>query len=62
MFIVEQKNKMVETEADLESLSDGDKFVSFKLENSLSHHGEQLRSLVSSWTEMRPDVCMITEV
>ena len=53
---------MVETEADLESLSDGDKFVSFKLENSLSHHGEQLRSLVSSWTEMRPDVCMITEV
>ena len=53
---------MVETEADLESLGDGDKFVSFKLENSLSHHREQLRSLVSSWTEMRPDVCMITEV
>ena len=40
----------------------GDKCVSYKLTNSCSQHGDQLRSLVTSWTELKPDVCLITEV
>ena len=40
----------------------GDKCVSYKLTNSCSQHGDQLRSLVTSWTELKPDVCLMTEV
>ena len=39
-----------------------DKCVSYKLSNSWSQHGDQLMSLVTSWTELKPDVCLITEV
>ena len=44
------------------TLETEDKHVSYKLTNSFSQHGDQLRSLVTSWTELKPDVCLITEV
>ena len=53
---------MEEAEAGLDSLEDREKLISLKLENCYSDHEEQLRSLVSSWTELKPDVCLITEV
>ena len=52
-----------DTEVDPElMLETEDKCVSYKLTNSFSQHGDQLRSLVTSWTELKPDVCLITEV
>lgn len=53
---------MEEAEAGLDSLEDREKLISLKLENCYSDHEEQLRNLVSSWTELKPDVCLITEV
>ena len=50
-----------EVDPDL-TLETEDKHVSYKLTNSCSQHGDQLRSLVTSWTELKPDVCIITEV
>ena len=49
-----------EVEPDLPETED--RSVSYKLTNSCSQHGDQLRSLVASWTELKPDVCIITEV
>ena len=53
---------MEETEVYHDLPDDGEKFVSYKLENSSTHHEQQLRNLVTSWTELKPDVCFITEV
>ena len=53
---------MDEPEAGIDLLDDGEKLISLKLENPYSDHEEQLRNLVSSWTELKPDVCLITEV
>ena len=39
-----------------------DKHVSYKLTNSWSEHQTQLRHLLWDWAELKPDVCMITEV
>ena len=51
-----------ETEVEPELPETEDRSVSYKLSNSCSQHGDQLRSLVTSWTELKPDVCLITEV
>ena len=51
-----------DTEVDPDLLETEDKSVSYKLTNSCSQHEDQLRSLITSWTELKPDVCIITEV
>ena len=51
-----------DTEVDADQLETDDKHVSYKLINSCSEHQNQLRNLVWGWTELKPDVCMITEV
>ena len=53
---------VADTEVGHNLLETEDKSVCYKLTDSCSQHGNQLRSLVTSWTELRPDVCIITEV